>query len=187
MSKPVATAANSTDNSLRKASATVMRSGISRTALVFVAVALVVLLALVLVFRRSEPTFTEADRRAVHAVLTEQDAAWNRGDLDAFMTGYWKSPEMTFYSGGEVRHGWDEALARYRQRYQGEGKEMGKLTFSDLTIEGAGSEHAWVRGRWHVAFSDGKSASGLFTLVMRRFPEGWRIVHDHTSADEKPN
>jgi ketosteroid isomerase-like protein len=123
----------------------------------------------------------EQDRRAIEQVLTDQDAAWNRGDLEGFMQGYWHSPDLTFFSGGEVRRGWDETLARYRQRYQGEGKEMGRLSFSDLSIDMVGLDAALVRGRWQVTTRK-ETLQGLFTLVMKRLPEGWRIVHDHTSS-----
>lgn len=126
--------------------------------------------------------FTDADREAIRKVLTEQDAAWNEGKLEKFMEGYWKSPDLTFFSGTSVRRGWDETLARYREKYQGEGKEMGKLTFSDLQIDGAPLGWAWVRGRWQLELKDGTKPGGLFTLILRRFPEGWRIVHDHTSG-----
>jgi beta-aspartyl-peptidase (threonine type) len=118
---------------------------------------------------------------AVRQVLLDQQAAWNRGDLEGFMAGYWRSPKLTFFGGGTEKRGWDAALERYRQRYQGKGHEMGKLTFSDLNIEALGPDAAWVRGRWQVVTSKEK-LGGLFTLVFKKFPEGWRIVHDHTSS-----
>jgi beta-aspartyl-peptidase (threonine type) len=118
---------------------------------------------------------------AVRQVLLDQQAAWNRGDLEAFMTGYWHSPDLTFFSGGGERHGWDDTLARYRERYQGEGHEMGRLTFSDLRVELLGPDAAFVRGHWQVVTSK-ETLGGLFTLVFKKFPEGWRIVHDHTSS-----
>ncbi len=97
------------------------------------------------------------------------------------MRGYWRSPELTFYSGGAVTSGWDATLARYQKRYQSEGREMGKLDFSALEIHVLGRNSAWVGGRWHLKMSGGKDLGGLFTLAFRKFPEGWRIVHDHTS------
>jgi len=121
---------------------------------------------------------------AIRTVLDEQSAAWNRGDIDAFMRGYWKSPELTFYSGGNVTSGWDATLQRYRARYQGAGHEMGKLDFSELEIHVLARDAAWVGGRWHLKMSDGKDLGGLFTLIFRKFPDGWRIVHDHTSSAE---
>jgi ketosteroid isomerase-like protein len=120
----------------------------------------------------------------IEQVLRQQQDAWNRHDIEAFMTGYWNSPELTFFSTGKEVSGWESTLARYRRTYQGEGKEMGKLEFSDLRIQPMGMDAAFVRGAWHLTMTDGKTPHGLFTLIFRKFPEGWRIVHDHTSAAE---
>ena len=123
-------------------------------------------------------------KSAVENVLRTQQTAWNRHDLEGFMTGYWNSPELTFFSEAHETSGWQGALARYRNRYQGEGKEMGKLEFSELRIEALGSDAAFVRGAWHLTLSDGQTPHGIFTLVFRKFFDGWKIVHDHTSAAE---
>jgi beta-aspartyl-peptidase (threonine type) len=117
----------------------------------------------------------------IRAVLQQQQGAWNRGDLEAFMRGYARSPELTFYSGANVTSGWDQTLERYRKRYQSGGNSMGKLTFSDLEIHVLAPDAAWVGGRWQLDMQDGKKPGGLFTLIFRKLPEGWKIVHDHTS------
>jgi ketosteroid isomerase-like protein len=122
-----------------------------------------------------------AEKSAIRALLASQVDAWNRGDLEAFMAGYWKSPELSFISGTTETRGWESTLERYRKKYQGEGKEMGKLDFFDLRVEMLGPEAAFVRGHWHLKMKNGQEPGGLFTLVLRKFPEGWRIVHDHTS------
>jgi uncharacterized protein (TIGR02246 family) len=121
---------------------------------------------------------------AVEAVLRTQQDAWNRHDLDAFMAGYWNSPELTFFSGANQRNGWQATLDRYRATYASPGHEMGTLEFSGLRIEMLGPDAAFVRGAWHLTMPDGKTPHGLFTLIFRKFPEGWRIVHDHTSVAE---
>ncbi len=121
---------------------------------------------------------------AIRQLLQKQVDAWNRHDLEGFMAGYWNSPELTFFSGGTETKGWEPTLERYRQRYQSNGAEMGKLEFAELQIVQLGSESAYVRGRWHLTMPEGKEPHGLFTLVFRKFPEGWRIVHDHTSATQ---
>ena len=120
---------------------------------------------------------------AVRQVLVEQQAAWNAHNLEKFMAGYWNSPDLTFFSGDNIAHGWQQALDRYRKSYQGENKEMGRLEFSELQIQVLAPDAALVRGRWHLTMSDGKTPHGLFTLVFRKFPEGWKIIHDHTSAE----
>lgn len=118
---------------------------------------------------------------AVRAVLADQVSAWNRGDLAAFMAGYWNDPALTFYSGDAPTKGWRETRDRYVKRYQAEGKEMGRLAFDLHTVEILGADHAFVRGAWALVLKAGKP-NGLFTLIFRKLPEGWRIVHDHTSA-----
>jgi len=117
-------------------------------------------------------------------MLVSQVEAWNQGQIEGFMQGYWHSPELTFFSGGTVTKGWEPTLQRYRQRYQGQGKEMGHLDFQDLNIDLAGRRAAVVTGKWQLTMSDGKTPHGLFTLVVKKMPAGWKIVHDHTSAAE---
>ena len=121
-------------------------------------------------------------KAAIRGVLEQQVDAWNRGDLAGYMEGYWKSPDLTFFSGGAVTHGWESTLARYRQRYQGDGKEMGKLDFFDLSVDPMGPDAAFVRGHWHLQMKNGQEPGGLFTLILRKFPEGWKIIHVHTSS-----
>jgi ketosteroid isomerase-like protein len=121
---------------------------------------------------------------AVRAVLQAQVEAWNRHDLEGFMAGYWKSPELTFYSGATETRGWEPTLERYRRKYQSAGSSMGILSFSDLKVEPLGSAAAFVRGTFQLAMPDGTQPHGVFTLIFRKFPEGWRIVHDHTCAAE---
>ena len=120
----------------------------------------------------------------IEHVLRTQQEAWNRHDLEAFMDGYWKSPDLTFFSGAKESKGWQATIDRYRATYQSTGKEMGKLEFSELRIEPLGPEAAFVRGAWQLTMSDGKTPHGRFTLIFRKFPDGWKIVHDHTSAAE---
>jgi ketosteroid isomerase-like protein len=124
----------------------------------------------------------EIGRSAVESALRAQQDAWNRHDLDAFMAGYFNSPQLTFFSGAKEMHGWQAAFDRYKAKYASPGQEMGKLEFSDLRIEMLGYDAAFVRGEWHLTMPDGKTPHGLFTLIFRKFPEGWKIVHDHTSA-----
>ncbi len=125
-----------------------------------------------------------ADRDAVEQVLRTQQDAWNHHDLDTFMAGYWNSADLTFFSGAKQTSGWQATLDRYKATYASPGHEMGTLEFSALRIEMLGPESAFVRGAWHLTMTDGKTPHGLFTLVFRKFPDGWKIIHDHTSAAE---
>lgn len=125
----------------------------------------------------------DAARQAIRKGIEDQQAAWNRQDLEGFMAGYWNSPELTFFSGAHESKGWQAALDRYKKTYQGVGHEMGKLDFSNLRIEMLGPDAAFVRGEFHLTMTDGKTPHGLFTLVFRRLPGGWKIVHDHSAGE----
>jgi beta-aspartyl-peptidase (threonine type) len=122
--------------------------------------------------------------QAVRAVMERQVADWNKGDLDGFLSGYWNSPKVVFQSGGRRFDGWEAMRQRYRQTYQGGGRAMGQLEFSGLEIESLGPEAALARGRWRLTMPDGTKPGGLFTVIFRKLPDGWKIIHDHTSADE---
>lgn len=115
----------------------------------------------------------------VTALLDAQQAAWNAGKLEAFV-GYYAA-DAQFYSGGTITKGREAVLARYRKRYQQDGKEMGKLAFTGLEIVLLTPGHALARGRWAVTTKSGQS-SGLFTLILHWTDGKWQIAHDHTSA-----
>lgn len=117
---------------------------------------------------------------AVGATLDQQVAAWNRGDVDAFMQGYWKSSRTTFAGSQGVVRGWQAVLERYRREYPNR-EAMGRLTFSGLEITVLSPQAALVVGHWELQRRP-QRLGGIFTLVLRKFPEGWRIIHDHTSV-----
>ena len=132
-------------------------------------------------FATDESADREPNRRAITAVLTAQQDAWNHGDVDKFLIGYWHSPNLTFSGSSGVSRGWDGVLARYKKTYPDRGA-MGQLDFSNLEFRFLGEDAALVLGRWHLK-RDKDDLGGVFSLVWQRFPEGWRIIHDHTSAD----
>jgi ketosteroid isomerase-like protein len=124
------------------------------------------------------------DAKAIERILRKQQDAWNRHELEGFMTGYWNSSELTFFSGAKEHDGWQATMDRYLATYGSAGHEMGQLEFSGLRIMVPCQDWAFVRGSWKLTMSHGKPPQGLFTLVFRKFPDGWKIVHDHTSAAE---
>ena len=117
---------------------------------------------------------------AVRAVLDTQAAAWNRGDIEGYMDGYQRSPDIVFISGDRVTRGWKTVLERYKRSYDTREK-MGVLTFSDVEITMLGKDVAIVLGRWQLKRSKDEPR-GRFTLLFRKTKAGWRIVHDHTSS-----
>lgn len=123
------------------------------------------------------------ERAAVLAVLEAQQAAWNAGDLAGFLEGHERSADITFV-GREVARGFAGLEARYRRTY-GAREQMGALTFSELEYRSLGAEAALVLGRFALARTEagGGPASGRFTVVLRKTAAGWKVIHDHTSAD----
>ena len=121
---------------------------------------------------------------AIHAVLDEQVAAWNRGDVEGFMAGYWRSEKLTFVSSSGVTRGWQGVLERYHRSYPDK-KAMGTLTFSNLEITVLSPDAATVLGHWQLERDAGRP-EGYFTLILRKLPEGWRIIQDHTSVLAAP-
>lgn len=122
-------------------------------------------------------------RKEILAVIDDQKTAWNRGDIESFMKAYWHSPEVTFAGSAGITRGWEPVLDRYRKRYP-DAQAMGHLDFTDLEVHPLGKDAAFVLGRWHLKRASDE-LGGVFTLVFQHFPEGWRIVHDHTSLDAK--
>ena len=119
------------------------------------------------------------DPAVIRKVMDDQAAAWNRGDLEAFMIGYWKSDKLKFVSGDRITYGWQPTLDNYRKKYGSPGM-MGKLSFSDLDITVLSRSAAFVVGSWSLA-REKDDPKGKFTLLFRKFKDGWRIVTDHSS------
>jgi len=126
------------------------------------------------------PTQTQNATAQIRSVLRAQQDAWNRGDIDAFMNGYARSASTVFVSEDTIRRGWETVRERYRKKYSDRAK-MGTLAFSDLDITLLSPDAAVALGRWSLKRANDQP-HGRFTLIFKRLPEGWRIVHDHTSA-----
>ena len=125
------------------------------------------------------PAGNSKDDAAIRAVMSAQVAAWNRGDIDGFMNGYARSDATEFISGDRLTRGWQIVRDRYKKKYDSREK-MGTLHFSELKITRLGGDAALVIGRWKLDRKNDQP-HGRFTLLFRRTPEGWRIVHDHSS------
>jgi ketosteroid isomerase-like protein len=115
----------------------------------------------------------------IRSVMTAQATAWNRGDIDGFMNGYARSPKIVFISGDSITRGWETVRNRYRKKYA-TGEQMGRLAYSDFEITMLCRDAAIVVGRWELKRKK-DHPHGRFTLLFRRTPDGWRIMHDHTS------
>lgn len=123
---------------------------------------------------------SSADEPEIMSVLETQKAAWNAGDIDRFMDGYWQSPDLRFASGGTVTRGFQPTLDRYKQRYSGRAA-MGRLDFTELEVVKLAVDAAVVHGRWELT-RESDAPSGLFTLVFRKLDGSWKIISDTTTS-----
>jgi ketosteroid isomerase-like protein len=121
------------------------------------------------------------DETAVRNVLATQQDAWNRGDIDAFMKGYWKSDSLLFVGKTGPGYGWQNTLDSYKKRYP-DTAAMGKLQFTLLQVNPLGTEYYFVLGQWQLQRSIG-DIGGYFTLTFRKIKGRWAIVVDHTNQN----
>lgn len=112
-------------------------------------------------------------------VVQKQSAAWNRGDLNEFMSPYWNDERLTFSSSGKTQRGWKATFENYKKNYPDKAT-MGKLTFSELETQELGTEAILMLGKWHLERE--VPFGGNFSLVWKRVDGKWVIVHDHSSA-----
>lgn len=125
------------------------------------------------------PKLRPADERAILAVLSAQQTAWNQGDIETFMNGYWESDSLMFTGKTGIVYGYQNTLKRYRAGYP-DRRAMGQLTFTILHVVAMSKTSAQVVGRWHLDREDG-DLEGYFTLLWRKIDGEWVIVADHTS------
>jgi len=118
--------------------------------------------------------------QAIEKVLKTQESAWNRGDIREFMFGYWRSKYTEFENDSGIYQGWDDVLKRYEKAYPNRAA-MGQLTFSGLEIHVLGANSAYVIGKYRLD-REKDHPEGVFTLIFRKFDDGWKIVNDHTTA-----
>jgi ketosteroid isomerase-like protein len=128
------------------------------------------------------------DAQAIKSVLAQQVAAWNRGDITAFMDGYWKSDDLEFVNAAGIFQGWQDVLKRYQHSYP-DRAAMGHLTFSGVEIHALCVNAGFVVGHFRLdREKDGQTdhPQGVFTLIFRKFPAGWKIINDHTTEFPAP-
>jgi ketosteroid isomerase-like protein len=136
---------------------------------------------LLILFLAASIAFADSSEQAIRRVLNNQVRSWNQGNIDVFMQGYDNSPDTVFI-GKSVERGYAAVLRRYHERYPTPEK-MGKLAFSDLTVNPLNADYASVIGAYNLTRTDsaGGNASGVFSLLFHRTPAGWKIILDHTS------
>ena len=119
------------------------------------------------------------DEKEVRNVLATQNAAWNRGDVDAFMVGYWENDSLMFIGKSGVTYGYKNTLSNYKKNYP-DTATMGKLTFTLIQVKQLSPEYFHVTGKYYLTRTMG-DASGHFTLLFRKINGKWVIISDHSS------
>jgi len=119
------------------------------------------------------------DETAVRKVLSTQNDAWNRGDIDAFMKGYWKNDSLMCIGKSGVTYGWQNTLNNYKKGYP-DTATMGKLTFTLISVKSLSDKYYRVVGKWFLKRSIG-DVGGHFTLLFEKINGDWFIIEDHTS------
>ena len=134
-----------------------------------------------LVFAMALQLTGASEEEAVKKILDDQVKAWNRGDLDDFVKGYFNSPDITFV-GKDVSRGYQGVLDRYRANY-GDRQRMGTLRFDEIEVRMLGKDHALILGKFALdrTAAGGGPASGRYSLIARKTKDGWKLIHDHTS------
>jgi len=120
-----------------------------------------------------------SDHQTIRQIMAEQEAAWNKGDLEGFMAGYWKSDSLRFIGSKGLTYGWQKTLANYQKSYP-DPDAMGKLIFTILSVEKLSKQSAFVIGKWYLARKAG-DLSGHYTLLWKKIAGKWVIVADHSS------
>lgn len=120
------------------------------------------------------------DVEMIKNIMHDQELAWNRGDLDAFMEGYWKSDSLMFVGSKGPTYGWQQTLDNYKKGYPN-AQAMGQLTFTNLQFSPLENDHFLVVGKWHLERTDLENLEGHYSLVWKRINGQWVIIADHSS------
>lgn len=120
-----------------------------------------------------------SQKKEILKVMTEQQTAWNNGNIDGYMQGYWKNDSLLFIGSKGPTYGWQKTLDNYKKSYPNKEK-MGILEFSDVQVKMLGKKHAYVFGKWKLVRTN-DSPNGIYTLIFQKFKNGWKIISDHTN------
>ena len=120
-----------------------------------------------------------SQKKEILKVMTDQQTAWNNGNIDGYMQGYWKNDSLLFIGSKGPTYGWQKTLDNYKKSYPNKEK-MGILEFSDVQVKILGKKHAYVFGKWKLVRTN-DSPNGIYTLIFEKFKDGWKIISDHTN------
>ena len=120
-----------------------------------------------------------SQEKEILKVLHTQKEDWNKGNLETFMSGYWKNDALLFVGSSGPTYGWQKTLDNYKKTYPNKEK-MGILEFSDISVKPLGKDYAFVFGKWKL-IRENDSPNGVYTLIFQKFKDGWKIISDHSS------
>jgi hypothetical protein len=120
-----------------------------------------------------------SNQSEILSVLNSQRNAWNQGNIDEYMNGYWKNDSLRFIGGKTETLGWVNTLNRYKSHYKSK-EEMGQLEFTHLHFYGLSDSSSWVDGIWTLSRTQ-DTLQGTFTILVKRIDNKWKIVVDHSS------
>lgn len=130
---------------------------------------------------QQEQQITTEAETSIKQVLQQQSECWSSGDLECYMQGYWKSDSLLFVGSRGLTYGWQNTLDNYRKSYP-DASSMGQLTFDTKEIRPLSPSAVLVVGKWHLAReADKGDLEGHFSVIFRKFADGWKIVADHSS------
>jgi len=115
----------------------------------------------------------------IQKIMHTQELAWNKGDIDAFMTSYWNSDSLKFIGQNGITFGWQNTLDNYKKNYPDKAT-MGTLEFSISNVEQLSPTSCYVIGKWSLKRKKG-AVGGYYTLLWKKIKGKWVIVADHTS------
>jgi ketosteroid isomerase-like protein len=119
------------------------------------------------------------DETLIRKTLTSQEVAWNEGNFEGYMQGYWQNDSLMFIGKGGITYGWEQTLVNYKKKYP-DTTAMGKLHFELIEIKKLSANYFFVTGKWHLKRAIG-NLDGVFTLLFRKIKSKWVIVRDHSS------
>jgi ketosteroid isomerase-like protein len=119
------------------------------------------------------------DEQTIRSILADQTVQWNKGDIDAFMKGYWNNDSLLFVGKNGPTYGYQKTLSNYKKSYP-DAAAMGKLSFELLKVQQLSPDCYFVLGKWALTRSIG-NVGGAYTLIFRKINNQWVIVSDHSS------
>ena len=128
----------------------------------------------------AQQTFAQTkDETTILQLLAQQEKAWNEGNINQFMHGYWENDSLVFVGKNGLTYGYNNTLSNYKKNYPDK-TYMGQLKFTILSIKPLGKKYYSIIGKWELTRTVG-NLGGHYTLLLRKIKGQWKIISDHSS------